>query len=72
VRVYLNTSALNRPFDDLSAARIRFEAEADGAQILVTTDDRMLRRAARARGEIRLDVLTPVQALARLSTEHEP
>jgi len=150
VRVYLNTSALNRPFDDLSVARVRFEAEAvrlliaaleageaelvsseyltfevgqtpdadrvhrvttilrlasrvvgmspslllraralatfglrgldalhiasaeaGGAQMLVTTDDRMLRRAERARGEIRLDVLTPVQALARLSTERE-
>jgi predicted nucleic acid-binding protein len=28
VRVYLNTSALNRPFDDLSAERVRLEAEA--------------------------------------------
>jgi hypothetical protein len=28
VRIYLNTSALNRPFDDLSAQRVRLEAEA--------------------------------------------
>jgi len=28
VRLYLNTSALHRPFDDLSQARIREEAEA--------------------------------------------
>lgn len=28
VRVYLNTSALNRPFDDLSSQRVRLEAEA--------------------------------------------
>jgi hypothetical protein len=28
VRVYLNTSALNRPFDDLSVAKVRAEAEA--------------------------------------------
>lgn len=28
MRVYLNTSALNRPFDDLGAPRIRDEAEA--------------------------------------------
>jgi hypothetical protein len=28
VRIYLNTSALNRPFDDLSVAKVRTEAEA--------------------------------------------
>jgi predicted nucleic acid-binding protein len=28
VRVYFNTSALNRPFDDLSSDRVRLEAEA--------------------------------------------
>jgi predicted nucleic acid-binding protein len=28
VRIYLNTSALNRPFDDLGAERVRREAEA--------------------------------------------
>lgn len=28
MRIYLNTSALNRPFDDLSAQRVRLEAEA--------------------------------------------
>ena len=28
MRVYLNTSALNRPFDDLSRERVRLEAEA--------------------------------------------
>ena len=28
MRIYLNTSALNRPFDDLSVAKVRTEAEA--------------------------------------------
>src|SRR6266436_359555 len=28
MRIYLNTSALSRPFDDLRVARIRLEAEA--------------------------------------------
>ena len=28
LRIYLNTSALNRPFDDLSSERVRTEAEA--------------------------------------------
>lgn len=28
MRVYFNTSALNRPFDDLSSERVRLEAEA--------------------------------------------
>jgi hypothetical protein len=31
VRIYFNSSALNRPFDDLSAARVRGEAEAVAA-----------------------------------------
>jgi predicted nucleic acid-binding protein len=31
VRIYLNTSALNRPFDDLSSERVRLEAEAVAA-----------------------------------------
>ena len=33
MRVYLNTSALNRPFDDLTSARVRLEAEAVAAII---------------------------------------
>ncbi len=28
MRIYFNTSALNRPFDDLSVAKVRTEAEA--------------------------------------------
>ena len=28
MRIYFNTSALNRPFDDLSSTRVRLEAEA--------------------------------------------
>ena len=151
VRLYLNTSALNRPFDDLTVPNVRAEAEAvlllvaefeagraellasqyllfeveqtpdrdraqrvrsllrlatstvktsptlvararglersglrgldalhvasaeaGGADLLVTTDDRMLRRARRVRSEVRVDVVRPVQALARLSVEREP
>ena len=32
--VYLNTSALNRPFDDLSSSRVRSEAEAQASSSL--------------------------------------
>ncbi len=150
MRIYLNTSALNRPFDDLSVAKIRNEAEAvlllvaeieagraelvsseyllfevghtpdaDRAQrvmtlvrlakvlvkaspvvvsrarvlerlglrgldalhiasaeaattdLLVTTDDRMLRLARRASTQLQVNVVTPVQGLARLLEERE-
>lgn len=146
MRVYFNTSALNRPFDDLSSERVRLEAEAlvsllaivedgtrewigseyldfevdrdpdgervqrvrsllrlartvvetsatvaerarvlerrglrgidalhvasaeaGGADLLVTTDDRMLRRAARAGAELRVRLVTPPEAMAIIS-----
>lgn len=147
MRIYFNTSALNRPLDDQSSERVRLEAEAvttllssvergavewvcsdylryevdqnpdreraervrsllvaarkqvptdpaivaralelerhgyrgldalhiaaaesGGADLLVTTDDRMLRRAARAGAAINLKVLGPVEA-ARIVDE---
>ena len=150
MRIYLNTSALNRPFDDLSVAKVRTEAEAvlllvaeveagraelisseyllfevaqtpdvdrahrvitllglakkvinvspavvsrahglerlglrgldalhvasaeaATADMLVTTDDRMLRRARRASSQLQINIVTPVQALARLLAERE-
>jgi predicted nucleic acid-binding protein len=150
VRIYLNTSALNRPFDDLSVAKVRIEAEAvlllvaeieagraelvsseyllfevtqtpdadrarrvmtlvrlsktlvnaspavvsrahglerlglrgldalhiasaevATADLLITTDDRMLRRARRAAAQLQVNVVTPVQGLARLLVERE-
>lgn len=150
MRIYFNTSALNRPFDDLSVEKVRTEAEAvlllvaeveagrvelmsseylvfevtqtpdvdrahrvmtllglaktavkaspavvsrahllerlglrgldalhvasaeaGTAGLLVTTDDRMLRRARRASGHLQIQVVTPVQALARLLAERE-
>lgn len=46
-------------------------AEAGTAGLLVTTDDRMLRRARRASGHLQIQVVTPVQALARLLAERE-
>ncbi len=46
-------------------------AEAAAADMLVTTDDRMLRRARRALAELQVNVVTPVQALARLLAESE-
>ena len=146
VRIYLNTSALSRPFDDLSRSRARHEAEAVSmivaaiearqaelvaseylafelsqhphqeqaqriatplrlaktvvrasasvtlrartleqfglrgldalhiasaeagrADLLVTTDDRMLKRAARARAMLHVRVLLPASALAVIS-----
>jgi predicted nucleic acid-binding protein len=146
VRLYLNTSALNRPFDDRSLPRVRFEAEAvrnlvakleagkaqlvsseylmfevrqtpdadrlhrvmrmlrlatvvviaspevitrakaieafgfrgldalhiasaeaGNADALVTCDDRMLRRARRAGRELQIEVVTPIEALAKLA-----
>jgi len=150
VRIYFNTSALNRPFDDLSVAKVRTEAEAvlllvaeveagraelmsseyllfevaqtpdvdrarrvmtllglaktavkaspavvsrarvlqrlglrgldalhlasaeaARADMLVTTDDRMHHRARRSSAELQVNVVTPVQALARLFAERE-
>jgi predicted nucleic acid-binding protein len=151
MRIYFNTSALNRPFDDLSSERVRVEAEAlvsllaaveDGvldwigseylefeveqdpdeervrrvrsllalakgrvrtsetvvrraralermglrgldalhiacaeagrAELLVTTDDRMIRRAARTRGELHVRLLTPPEALSIVSRRSSP
>jgi len=148
MRVYLNTSALNRPFDDLSVPKVRADAEAillvvaelegrraalvtseyllfeigetpdrdrarrvasllqlaetvveaspqvvsrarelerlglrgldalhvasaeaGDAQLLITTDDRMLRRARRAGAQLRTSVVTPVEGLAKLVME---
>jgi predicted nucleic acid-binding protein len=145
MRLYFNTSALNRPLDDLSSGRVRIEAEAvvallaaveDGvaewigseyldfeigqdtdrerrdrvrsllglvrmrvevsdavagraralerlglrgldalhvaaaeagtADLLVTTDDRMLRRAGRATSDLRVRLVTPPDAVALL------
>ncbi|MBI4616588.1 MAG: PIN domain-containing protein [Planctomycetes bacterium] len=41
VRVYFNTSALNRPFDDLSSARVRREAEAVASLIAAVESGRI-------------------------------
>lgn len=38
MRVYFNTSALNRPFDDLSSERVRLEAEAMVALLAAVED----------------------------------
>lgn len=145
MRVYFNTSALNRPLDDLSSERVRIEAEAvvallaavedgivdwigsqyldfeveqdadaervrrmrsllvvarmrvpasgavadraralerlglrgldalhvasaeaGGADLLITTDDRMIRRAARAVRDLRVRLVTPPEAVLLL------
>jgi predicted nucleic acid-binding protein len=145
MRLYFNTSALNRPLDDLASERVRIEAEAvvallaaveDGiaewigsqylefeirqdtdqerrrrvssllrlvrervevsdavagraralerlglrgldalhvasaetgaADLLITTDDRMLRRGARAASDLRVRLVTPPEAVSRL------
>jgi predicted nucleic acid-binding protein len=76
MRVYFNTSALNRPLDDLLSDRVRLEAEAvvallaaveRGADLLITTDDRMIRRAGRATPDLRVRVVTPQEALIAAS-----
>jgi predicted nucleic acid-binding protein len=41
VRIYFNTSALNRPFDALSSERVRLEAEAVVALIAAVEDGRL-------------------------------
>jgi predicted nucleic acid-binding protein len=46
-------------------------AEGASADLLVTTDDRMLRRAHRHAAELQIDVVTPVEGLARLLAERE-
>jgi hypothetical protein len=42
-------------------------AEAGGAELLVTTDDRMLRSGVRAARDLRLRLVTPPEAMAVLS-----
>lgn len=41
MRMYLNTSAWNRPFDDLSSSRVRLEAEAVAALLSAAEDGRL-------------------------------
>jgi hypothetical protein len=38
MRIYFNTSALNRPLDDLSSERVRIEAEAVVALLAAVED----------------------------------
>ena len=150
MRIYLNTSALNRPFDDLTVNRVRLESEAvtvllaaiergevelitsdylafevaqipdaerrhrvesfvalavqtvavsptvanrarelvghglrgldalhvaaaesAGSDCVVTTDDRMLRRAIRAGDAVRVAILTPMRAVESLPRERK-
>jgi hypothetical protein len=82
MRLYFNTSALNRPLDDLASERVRIEAEAmvallrsllklvrrrvDASDLLITTDDRMLRRGLRAASELRVRLATPPEAVSHL------
>ncbi len=40
MRIYLNTSAYNRPFDNLSAERVRVEAEAVASLLAAVADGR--------------------------------
>lgn len=42
-------------------------AEAGGAELLITTDDRMIRRAVRAGRDLRVRLVTPQEAVAILS-----
>jgi hypothetical protein len=42
MRVYFNTSALNRPLDDLSSERVRMEAEAVVALLAAVEDGTMI------------------------------
>jgi predicted nucleic acid-binding protein len=41
MRIYLNTSALNRPFDDLSSPRVRREADAIAAVLAAVDEGRV-------------------------------
>lgn len=41
-------------------------AEAGGAELLVTTDDRMIKRAARAKANLRVRLVTPPEAVSLL------
>jgi predicted nucleic acid-binding protein len=90
MRVYFNTSALSRSFDDLSSTRVRLEAdavvalvhaglrgldalhvasaEAGAAELLVTTDDRMMRTAGQASAGLRVRVVTPPEAVEILTS----
>lgn len=53
-----------RPYDALHLAC----AESSGATVLLTTDDRMLRRAARVREDLRVRVANPLTWMTEETT----
>ncbi len=63
MRVYLDVCCLSRLTDDHSQARIREEAEAADADVMLTTDDRLLKRIARNLGNPRIPVRNPLSWL---------
>ena len=54
-----------RGFRGLDALHVA-SAEAGGAELLVTTDDRMMRRAGRIASELKVNLVAPPEALALL------
>jgi hypothetical protein len=71
MKIYLDNRCLNRPFDDLSQDRVYPEAEAilsivaDGADVFLTADDRLLRAAGKI--ELRTRAANPVPRLMEVT-----
>jgi hypothetical protein len=79
--IYLDACCLNRPFDDQRQPRIRLELEAlgfgdfdalhlacaerGGAEVFLTTDDKLLRRAERHAGQLRVRAVNPVNWISQ-------
>lgn len=89
MRLYLDMCCFNRPYDDQTQARIRFETEAKvvlqqkvkdaecelvwsaiagKADMLVTTDDRLIKKMVAVGG---IPVMLPGEALALLENWYE-
>lgn len=67
--IYLDVCCLNRPFDDQTQERIFLEAEAGNADIFLTTDDRILRLAARSKNLLQVRVENPLQWVMEVTND---
>ncbi len=73
--IYLDACCLDRPFDDLTQDRVRLEfdalhiacAESSKADVLLTTDDHMVRRVERLSSQLTVRVANPLAWLREVN-----
>ena len=58
--IYLDVCCLNRPFDDQTQALHLACAESGGADVFLTTDDKLLHKAAACAERLRVRVENPL------------